>query len=151
MCVYINIHIIYIHIYVCVYIYMCVCIYTYVYIYIYTHTYIHIYMACVYAPFLSPCSNSTPLPSSHLVGCAKLLYARRDLTHGDSPHAMYNANTPLPLHNITNIVWCDAYKGEVEEGSYIAQESRNSIATVWPMQVDWRNERTIDSCTNDSK
>jgi len=34
-------------------------------------------------------------------------------------------------------------------GVYIAQESCNSIATVWAMQAGRTNERTIDSCTND--
>jgi len=54
---------------------------------------------------------------------------------------------------MTNIVQCKPYKGEVEVGSYIAQQSCNSFATVWPMQVQvgGKNERTIDSCTNDSK
>jgi len=40
-----------------------------------------------------------------------------------------------PLHDIviTNIVWCIGYKRKVEEGSYIAHQSCDSIATVWAM------------------
>ena len=45
-----------------------------------------------------------------------------------------------------------AYKRQVERGSYIAQSSCNSIiVTVWAMPPGRKKERTIDSCTNDSK
>jgi len=44
-----------------------------------------------------------------------------------------------------------AYKREVEGGSYIAQYSCNSIATVGGMEVDGWNESTIASCTNNFK
>ena len=37
----------------------------------------------------------------------------------------------LSLLPISNIVWCIAYKGRVERGSYMAQTSRNRIAVVW--------------------
>ena len=42
-----------------------------------------------------------------------------------------------PLHEIviTNIVWCLACKRDVEGGSYLAQKSCNTIATVWALQV----------------
>jgi len=36
-------------------------------------------------------------------------------------------------------------------GVVIAQQSCNSIATVWAVQVGGRKERTIDSRINDSK
>ena len=41
------------------------------------------------------------------------------------------------------------YKRGVGGGSNIAQKSCNSIATLWAMQAGRKNERTIDSCTND--
>jgi len=44
-----------------------------------------------------------------------------------------------------------AYTREVEEGSYIAHSSCSSIATVWAIQAGRKNERTIDSCINDSE
>jgi len=44
-----------------------------------------------------------------------------------------------------------AYTREVDGGSYTAQKSCNSIATVWAMQVGGRNERRFESCANDSK
>jgi len=44
-----------------------------------------------------------------------------------------------------------AYTREIEGASYIVQSSGNIIAILWAMQVGSRNERTIDSCTNDSK
>jgi len=49
------------------------------------------------------------------------------------------------------MVRCMAYKREVEGGSYTAQKSWNGIPTVWAMQAGRKNERTINSCTNDSK
>jgi len=41
------------------------------------------------------------------------------------------------------------HKSGVEEVWYIAQQSCNSIVTVWAMQLGWGDERTIDSCTHD--
>ena len=42
-----------------------------------------------------------------------------------------------PLHDIvmTNLVWCMAYKREVEKVCYTAQWPGNSIVTVWPIQM----------------
>jgi len=55
-----------------------------------------------------------------------------------------------PLHDIviTNIVWRMAYTGRVGGGSYIAQQSRNSIAVVWARLMGGGNEGMIDSCTH---
>jgi len=54
-----------------------------------------------------------------------------------------------PLHDIAiiNIVWCVRYKRRVRARSCIAQQSCNSMAIVWAMQVGWGNERMIDSRT----
>ena len=41
--------------------------------------------------------------------------------------------------------------GRQGQGSNIAQQSCNHIATVWGMQAARKNARTIDSCTHDSK
>jgi len=57
------------------------------------------------------------------------------------------------LHDIaiTNIVWWMAFQREVGGWSYIAQQSCNSIAIVYAMQVGGGNKRRIDSCRNASK
>jgi len=44
---------------------------------------------------------------------------------------------------------CGIQTGGRGEASYIAQQTCNSIATVWAMKAGRKNERTIDSCTND--
>jgi len=41
-----------------------------------------------------------------------------------------------------------AYKGRVGGRSYIAQQSRNSIAVVWVMQMGGGYKGMIDSCTH---
>ena len=52
-----------------------------------------------------------------------------------------------PLHDIviTYSVWCMANKREVEGGSYHAQTSCTTIATVWALQVggQWNDEWLI--------
>jgi len=68
----------------------------------------------------------------------------------DATHLYVNHATRLyaSLQDIviTNIVWCMAYTREVEGGSYIAQYSCNSIATLWGMEVGGWNESTIAYC-----
>jgi len=46
------------------------------------------------------------------------------------------ASWPLQDIVITNIVWCMAYRREAWGGSFIAQYSCNSTATVWVGNAD---------------
>jgi len=52
---------------------------------------------------------------------------------------------------LSDIVWCLVYTRGVEEGSYIAQSSCNTIARLWAMQVGQGNTRVTDSCIKASK
>jgi len=65
-----------------------------------------------------------------------LIYRPLCLHRGDQA-GVVNPLSNWPLHNIviTSIAWCMAYKREVEGGSYLAQKSCNTIATVWASQV----------------
>ena len=44
-----------------------------------------------------------------------------------------------------------AYTREVEGGGVLSCPIVVQYATVWAMQAGSRNERTVDSCTNDSR
>jgi len=62
-------------------------------------------------------------------------------------HLVHNGVRVWPLQGIAtaSIVLCMAYKGRVGGRSYIAQNSRNSIAVAWVMQMDWGNKGMMDA------
>ena len=56
-----------------------------------------------------------------------------------------------PLHDIAiaNVVWCMAYTTGVRWGVVYCPIAVQWYCNMWAMQAGWKNERTIDSCTND--